>query len=176
MAPYLSLFLSLSFAGPMSPISSFFLSFSFSIFRICGHDNYSSLNTFDNTDTETISAFRFLLYWLFGCLCFNKTRVTMRFPAKITSCCIWVIIPFDWVVLYWYACGADERADGHVITKISRIGRLPHFRRYGATLARVDLLQKYYYRCSRDLLVKKKSGTSYTIGLWHRYVRWTSAA
>ena len=35
----LSLFLSLSFAGPMSPIFSFSLSFSFSIFRICGHDN-----------------------------------------------------------------------------------------------------------------------------------------
>ena len=31
----------------------------------------------------------------------------------------------------------------------------PHFRRNGATLARFELLQKYYYRCSRDLLVKK---------------------
>ena len=26
-----------------------------------------------------------------------------------------------------------------MITKISRMGRLPHFRRYGATLARVEL-------------------------------------
>ena len=25
---------------------------------------------------------------------------------------------------------------GHVVTKISRIGRLPYFHRYGATLAR----------------------------------------
>ena len=28
-------------------------------------------NTSDNTDTETISAFRFRLYWLFRCLCFT---------------------------------------------------------------------------------------------------------
>ena len=41
---------------------SFSLSFSCSIFQICGHDN----NTLENTDTETISAFRFRLYWLFN--------------------------------------------------------------------------------------------------------------
>ena len=33
----------------------------FSVFQICGHDNKSKLNTLDNTDTETISAFRFRL-------------------------------------------------------------------------------------------------------------------
>ena len=33
----------------------------------------------------------------------------MWFPAKITSTCIWVAIPVDWVILYWYACGADGR-------------------------------------------------------------------
>ena len=49
----LSPFFSLSFAG---------LPFSCSIFQICGHDNLSKLNTLDNTDTETISAFRFRLY------------------------------------------------------------------------------------------------------------------
>ena len=55
----------------------------------------------------------------------------MRFPAKITSSCIWVAIPVDWVILHWYACGVDGRAYGHVITKISRMGRLPHFLRLG---------------------------------------------
>ena len=30
------------------------------------------LNTLDNTDTETFSAFRFRLYWLFSCLCFTR--------------------------------------------------------------------------------------------------------
>ena len=51
----LSPFFSLSFAG-LLPTFSFSLSFSCSIFQICGYDN---------TDTETISAFRFRLYWLF---------------------------------------------------------------------------------------------------------------
>ena len=47
----------------------------------------------------------------------------MRFPVKITSSCIWVAIPVDWVILHWYACGADGRSGGrsvygHVITKL----------------------------------------------------------
>ena len=57
----LSPFFSLSFAG-LPPTFFFSLSFSCSIFQICGHDNLSKLNTLDNTDTETISAFRFRLY------------------------------------------------------------------------------------------------------------------
>ena len=60
----LSPFFSLSFAC-LPPTFSFSLSFSCSIFEICGHDNLSKLNTLDNTDTETISAFCFRLYWLF---------------------------------------------------------------------------------------------------------------
>ena len=36
----------------------------------------------------------------------------MRFPAKITSSCIWVDIRVDWVILHWYACGADARSLG----------------------------------------------------------------
>ena len=56
----LSPFFSLSFAG-LPPTFSFSLSFSCSIFQICGHDNLSKLNTLDNTDTETFSAFRLTL-------------------------------------------------------------------------------------------------------------------
>ena len=63
----LSPFFSLSFAG-LPPTFSFSLSFSCSIFQICGHDNLSKLNTLDNTDTVTISSFRFRLYCLFCCL------------------------------------------------------------------------------------------------------------
>ena len=34
----------------------------------------------------------------------------MRFPAKITSSCIWVGIPVDRVILHWYArLGVDVR-------------------------------------------------------------------
>ena len=45
-----------------------------------------------------------------------KTRVAMRFPAKITSSCIWVAMPVDWVILHWYACGADGRLVGRTVT------------------------------------------------------------
>ena len=38
-----------------------------------------------------------------------KTRVAMRFPAKITSSCIYFI-------LHWYACGADGRLVGRTVT------------------------------------------------------------
>ena len=38
---------------------------------------------------------------------------------------------------HWFPCGADGRsAYGHVITKFSRMGRLPHFLSYGAPSAR----------------------------------------
>ena len=56
-----------------------------------------------------------------------KTPVATRFPAKITSSCIWVARPVDWVILHWYARGTDGRSlgralYGHVITKFSRMG------------------------------------------------------
>ena len=38
-----------------------------------------------------------------------------------------------WIILHWYACGADGRSVyGHVITKFSRMGSLPHFFTHGA--------------------------------------------
>ena len=39
-------------------------------------------------------------------------------------------------ILYWLPCRWDGRTDGHVVTKISRMDRLPKFLRYGAPLAR----------------------------------------
>ena len=54
----------------------------FSIFQICGHDNWSKLNTLDIKDTETISAFRFRLYWLFSCLCVTRRGWQCNFPLK----------------------------------------------------------------------------------------------
>ena len=92
----LSPFFSWSFAG-LPPTFSFSLYFSCSIFKICGHDNESKLKTLDNTDTETISALNFRLHWL---SLLYKTLVAMRFPAKVTSSCIWVAIPVDWFILH----------------------------------------------------------------------------
>ena len=34
----------------------------------------------------------------------------MRFPAKITSSCIWVALPTDWVILRWFAWDEDWRS------------------------------------------------------------------
>ena len=63
----------------------------------------------------------------------------MRLPVKTTSSCIWVAIFVDWVILHWYACGADGRSVGrsvygHVFTKFSRMASLPHFLTRGAAL------------------------------------------
>ena len=47
----------------------------------------------------------------------------MRFPAKITWSCIWVVIPVDRVILHWYACVADEPpANYHVFSGFSGMG------------------------------------------------------
>ena len=49
----------------------------------------------------------------------------MRFPAKITSRCIWVAISksIDWVILHWYALGADGRANGCTVSWLSKFHR-----------------------------------------------------
>ena len=54
---FLTPFFSLSSGLPNTFFFS--LSFSCSIFQICGHDNYSKLNTWENTDTETYCRFPF---------------------------------------------------------------------------------------------------------------------
>ena len=93
------------------------------------------LNTLDNTDTETISAFRFRLYWLFICLCFTRRGWLCDSPPKqprVAFGCHTCSLSYFTLVCLW--CGrTGGRAFGQVITKISRMGRLPHFLRHGAT-------------------------------------------
>ena len=55
----------------------------------------------------------------------------MRFPAKITSSCVWVSIPIDWVILHWYPCDADGRS---MVGGRCRVTWLPNF------LGWIDLL------------------------------------
>ena len=72
--------------------------------------------------------------------------------------CISVAIPFDWVILHWYACGADGRSLG-----VRSRDRLPNFLRWvdyfifspevlrwRASRARAPLLCFYYV--SEDML------------------------
>ena len=121
------------------PTFSFSLSFSSCIFQICGHDN---------TDTETISAFRFRLDWLVSCLCFTRHGWLWDFPSKITSSCIWVAIPVNWVIYIGMpVVRTDARSSGragvkgHKITKISGMGRWPDFLTVMLLCARFALLR-----------------------------------
>ena len=60
----------------------------------------------------------------------HKTPVGMRFLAKITSSCIWIAMTVDFVILHWYACGADRQSVGQTwgrpapIQSSSLIGQL----------------------------------------------------
>ena len=59
----------------------------------------------------------------------HNTRVATRFPAKISSSCIWVAISVDCcLILHWYAYGTEGQSlgwamYGHLITKFSRMDR-----------------------------------------------------
>ena len=67
-----------------------------------------------------LSVFVFIDSVVFSAL---QDAVDYAISCQITSSCIWVAIPADWVILHWYAGGADGRALGHVITKFSRMCR-----------------------------------------------------
>ena len=75
----------------------------------------------------------------------------MRFPAKITLSCIWVA---DLLIELFYigvpVVQTDGRAYGHVITKFSRMGRLPHFLIYGAPLRALRARQLGLLKFSDD--------------------------
>ena len=84
------------------------------------------------------------------CCCLIFLSKVFFFPNKTLSC-IWVAIPVDWIILHWYACGADKRLGaiwrsvyGHVITKFSRMGSLPHFFTHGTPLYVLRMRQLHY--------------------------------
>ena len=65
--------------------------------------------------------------------------VAMRFPAKITSSCIWVAIPVELFYIGMPVVRTDgllggRAVYGHVITKFSQMDRLLHFLTHGAPL------------------------------------------
>ena len=90
---------------------------SFSVIHVC-------VNIKNNAEKDMT------LFFFFS---FLKSGWPCDFLANKTLSCIWVAIPVDWVILHWYACDVDGRSVyGHVITKFSRMGSLPHFLSYGA--------------------------------------------
>ena len=100
--------------------------------------NLVKLNTLDNTDTETISAFRFRLYWLFSCLCFTRRGWLCDFPPsnlELHLGCHTCWSSYFTLVCLWYGRTVARSVYGHVITKFSRMGRLLHFLTDGTPLA-----------------------------------------
>ena len=70
-------------ASPACRLLSLFLCVSLALYsKFVGHDDQSKLNTLENTDTETISAFHFPLHWLFSCFCFTRRGWLCDFPSK----------------------------------------------------------------------------------------------
>ena len=55
----------------------------------------------------------------------NACHAGYFFPNKTLSC-IWVAIPVDWVILHWYACGADGRSRGRSVGRCT-VTWLPNF-------------------------------------------------
>ena len=51
----------------------------------------------------------------------------MRFPAKITSSCVWVAIPVDWVIFIGLPVVWTDGLSVGVRSRDSRMGRLLHF-------------------------------------------------
>ena len=85
MSPFFYLSLQISVALFLVELrwpAAYFLFFSVFLLLYISKGNLSKLNTLDNTDTETISAFRFRLYGLFSCLCFTRRRWLCDFPPK----------------------------------------------------------------------------------------------
>ena len=78
----LSPFFSLTFAD-LSPTFFLSLSFSFAIFQICEHDNYTKLTTsIWTTQTQKLNDFRFPFSSLLSCLCFTRREWLSDFPQK----------------------------------------------------------------------------------------------
>ena len=107
----------------LPPTFSFSLCFSSAVFQICGHDNQSKLNTLDNTDTETISTFRFRLYWLFSCDT-GGYAISRQNNLELHLGCHTCWLSYFSLVCLW--CGRTVARSVHVITKFSGMGRFTY--------------------------------------------------
>ena len=63
-------------------LPTFSFSLPFPIFQICENGKLSKLNTLDNTDTETISAFLFVRLWSAIDSCFTRREWPSDFPPN----------------------------------------------------------------------------------------------
>ena len=103
----LSPFISLSFAG-LPPTFSFSLFFSCSISKFLDMTINLSLILYK---TRIQKKFPLSVFVLIDSLVVSASQDAGGYAisVKITSSYIWVAIPVEWVILHWYACGADGR-------------------------------------------------------------------
>ena len=153
---FLSRFFSLSLAG-LAPTFSFSLCFSCSIFQICGHDNLSKLNTLDNTDTETISAFRFRLYLLFSCDA-GGYAISRQNNLELRLGCHTCWSSYFTLVCLW--CGRTvARAVGRcTVTWLPNFLGWVDLRTYAAPLARAS--------CARELRYEPLNSCITVLSVW----------
>ena len=96
------------------------------MFQICGDQNWPKLNTLDNADTETISSLIVSPSQHAGGYAISRqNNVELHLPYLLVEL-YYIGMPVVWV--------DGERAYGHVIIKIPRMGRLPNFLTHGAPL------------------------------------------
>ena len=123
---------------PPTKIVSFFLFSSFFVFHV-------------SIDIKIWSNSTLLLYLSLKSLCSHVIS------SQKTSCCIWVAIPVDWVILYWRACGADGRAYGHVTTKYSRMHRVCCIEMIRISISDPRSLGSWSIKCTDDSLSRADS-------------------
>ena len=80
-------------------------------------------------DTETISAFRFRLYWLFSCLCLTRRGWLCDFPPKQPRVAFrlpYLVIELFTLVCLWCGRTVARSVYGLVITKFSGMDRFSY--------------------------------------------------
>ena len=98
-----------------------------------------SVNIKNNVEKDTTLL---LLFFFF------KDRATMWLR------CISVAIPVDWIILHWYACGADGLSGGRSVGRctvtwlpnfLGWVVYIPHFLTHGAPLRALRAREHLYY-------------------------------
>ena len=91
----------------------------------------------------------------------------MRFPVKITSSCIWVAIPVDWVILHWYACDADGRSGCRCT-----VTWLPNFLGWVVYHIFLPMVLRFARESSANIYNARNCGKSIVIKIFLLYFRY----
>ena len=83
----------------------FFLQNSPPLFSITRSSSFSAIHVSVNIKNNAKKRHDFVVVFSF-----QKSGWPCVFLPNKTLSCIWVAIPADWVILHWYACGADGRS------------------------------------------------------------------